>query len=206
MIATTFKIGIEHFIIAILAILLFFKSCGSESDCTTVATVTTVENKTVTKKDTASFPGIKNRIPEKVNVIETPSSVRVIKSEKDLPVNDAGQIKEVYRYQDTTRLTGSTIFSDLLTEGRILDFRLTTEIDHTEKTITTKKTLIKTAGGLFISPGINYSPIHGLDGIETSFTYIKGPLGASAGGYYNFRRFNQAPGSFGLQFKLHIKL
>lgn len=202
-----FKIRIEHFIIAILAILLLIKSCGAEGDCATVEAVTTIENKTVTKKDTSSVPGIKNRKPVKVNVIETPTSVRIIESKKDLQqTNGNGHIKQVYRYQDTTRLIGSTIFSDILTEGRILDFRLTTEIDHTEKTITTKETLVKNAGGLFISPGINYSPINGLDGIETTLTYIKGPLGASAGGYYNFRSINQAPGSFGLKFKLHIKL
>lgn len=203
---TSFKITIEHFIIAILAILLILKGCNSEDDCTTVATATTVENKVITKKDTASVPGIKNRQPEKVNIVETPSSVQVVKNTKDHPENERGHIKQVYRYQDTTRFPGSIIFSDILTEGRILDLKFATEIDHTEKTITTKEILIKNYGGLFISPGINYSPISGLDGMETSLTYIKGSFGLSAGGYYNFKRFTQGPGSLGFQLKLHIKL
>ncbi len=203
---TSLKITIEHFIIAILAILLLLEGCNSESDCTTVATATTVETKVVTKKDTASIPGIKNRQPEKVNVIETPTSVQIVKNKRDLSENGLGNIKQVYRYQDTTRFPGSVIFSEILTDGRILDFKLATEIDHTETTITTKETQVKKAGGIFISPGINYSPISGLDGIETSLTFIKGSFGLSAGGYYNFRRFNQAPGSLGFQIKLHIKL
>ena len=202
---TTFKITIEHIIIAILAILLLFKSCGSRSDCNPVATVTTVEETVITKKDSVSIPGIQNRQAEIVNVIETPSSVKRITDTKNLTEVERGQIKSVYRYQDTTRLKGSIIFSDILSEGKILDFNLKTEIDHTIKTLTTKETLVKTTGGYFISPGINYSPALGINGVETSITYIKGSFGVSAGGFYNFG-FNPAPGTIGFQLKLHIKL
>ncbi len=202
---TTFKITIEHIIITVLVILLLLKSCGSNDDCNRTATVTTVEETVTTKRDSTSIPGINNRLPEIVNVIETPTSVRRITDVKDLPQEQRVLVKPAHRYQDTTKLDGAVIFSDLLIEGRILDFNWIAEIDHPVKTITHTETVVKNAGGVFISPGINYSPVFGVNGLETSITYIKGSFGASAGGYYHFG-FNQDPGTIGFQLKLHIKL
>ena len=182
---TTFKITIEHLIIAVLVILLLLKSCGSNDDCNRTATVTTVEETVTTKRDSTSIPGINNRKPETVNVIETPTSIRRVKDIKDLPEEDRALVKPAHRYQDTTRLDGAVIFSDLLIEGRILDFNWIAEIDHTVITLTHTETAVKNAGGVIISPGINYSSVIGVIGLDTSITYIKVSFVASAGGYYN---------------------
>ncbi len=204
-----FKITIEHFVIVALAIALLFRSCGG-NDCAPVAgTVeTTVEEKTVTTIDSATNTGIKDQAPEKLNVIETPEKIERVENVANLPEAEKKKVKPVNRYLDTTKLKGAVIFSEILSEGRILETNFTAAIDHKETTITTEKTFIKQPGGLFISPGFDYSPVFGVEAAETSLTYIKGNWGASLGGYYNFRRIQNVPnpGSLGIKFKIHIKL
>ena len=204
-----FKITIEHFLIVALAIALLFKSCTG-NDCTPVASTvaTTVEETTVTTIDSSTNTGIKDQAPEKINVIETPEKIERVENVADLPEADKKKVKQVSRYLDTTKLKGAIIFSEILSEGRILETNFTAAIDHKETTITTEKTFIKQPGGLFLSPGLDYSPVFGVEAAETSLTYIKGNWGASLGGYYNFRRIQNLPnpGSLGVKFKIHIKL
>ena len=172
---------IEHIIIAILAILLFFKGCGRDGSGDT--TITKTVEKVTTQIDSSRDSGIKNREPEKIKIIEYRD--RIIRvDEKDLPIDERKKVKEVNRYQDTTILENARIFSDIISEGRILETNIKAEIDHKE--ITTTTTITKNASGLFISPGIGYSPIYGIEALELNFTYIsKNDLGISAGAYYN---------------------
>ena len=203
-----FKFTIEHIIIVVLAAMLFLKSCGKENDCTPVATVTTVEEKTVTTVDSSGNSGIKNKQPEKLQVIETSDKIRKVENPKDLSEEEKKEVKTVSRYLETTNLPGAVIVSEIISEGRILEHNVKATVDHTEKTTTTTETIVKQPGGLFLSPGFDYSPLGGIEAAETTLTYIKGNLGASVGPYYNFRRIPglQNPGSFGLKLKIHIKL
>ena len=204
-----FKITVEWIIIAVLAVLLLLKSCGSGSgqDCPPAKIETTTEEKTITTVDSAANSGIKNREPEKIPVIETSTEVKRVKK-GDLNEQDRNKVKLVNRYLDTTRLRGAVIFSEILSEGRVLEHNQKVEIDHKETIITRTETFVEQAGGFFISPGLDYSPLGGLEAVETSLTFIKGNFGGSLGPYYNFRRIPQGPvaGSLGLKVKIHIKL
>lgn len=203
-----FRITTEHFIIVILAVLLCLESCGGENDCIPVKEETKVEEKIVTTIDSGSNPEIKDQDPEKINVIETPEKVERVEKVEDLPTEDQEKVKQVNRYLDTVHLEGAIIFSEILSDGRILENNIKAEIQHKETTITTTKTFIERPGGLFVSPGMDYSPLGGIEAVEASLTYIKGNWGASAGAYYNFRRVPGAyiPGSLGIKLKIHIKL
>ncbi len=176
------KLKIEHIIIAILAILLFFKGCGLDGSGDT--TISNRIEKITTQIDSSVDLKIKNRAPEKINVIEYPDRIVRIKDVKDLPPDERNLVKEVNRYQDTTILDNARIYSDIISEGRILEKNIKVEIDHKE--ITETITTIKNASGLFISPGLGYSPIYGLESLELNLMYIrKNDLGISAGAYYN---------------------
>ena len=195
-----FKISIEHIIIAILVFLLFFNGCNGESTVVATSEKETIE-KTVVTVDSASNNQIKNQVPEKVNVIETPQKVVTVDDVNELSEQDRKKVKQVNRYLDTTYLEGAVIFSDILAEGRILKKDIIAEIEHKETVTSITNTIIKQPGGLFISPGINYSPIFGIEAVETSLTVIKGNWGISAGGYYSFRNYSP-----GIKIKIHKKL
>lgn len=203
-----FRITIEHFIIVILAVLLCLESCEREPDCIPDKVETLTEEKTVTKTTSGTNPEIKDQEPEVIDVIETPEKVERVKNAGDLPPEDREKVKQVNRYLDTIQLEGATIFSEILAEGRILENNIKAEIQHKETTITTTETAIERPGGLFFSPGVNYSALGGVKAVEGSITYIKGNWGASAGAYYNFRSIlgEDVPGSLGVTLKFHIKL
>jgi len=182
--------------------MLFLKSCEKEKDCVPAKIETITEEVTLTVRDSAKNTEIKNRVPEKVSVIETPHKIKKVKNVSKLPVQDRKNVKVVNRYVDTTRLDQATIYTDILSEGRLLQKSIVADVNHTITTITTTETIIKQPMGLFISPGIDYSPLSGIDGIDTSIMFIKGDWGASIGGFYNFGN----TGNLGLKFKIHIKL
>lgn len=173
---------LEHIIIAILAIILFFKGCGRDGSGDT--TISNRVEKITTQIDSTSDSKIKNREPEKIKIIEYPDHIVRVKEKKNLPIEERSQVKEVNRYQDTTILDNARIYSDIISEGRILEKNIIAEIDHIE--IITTTTTIKNASGLFISPGLDYSPIYGIEGLELNFTYIsKNDIGISAGAFYS---------------------
>jgi hypothetical protein len=173
---------LEHIIIAILAIILFFKGCGRDGSGDT--TISNRVEKITTQTDSAKDSKIKNREPEKIKIIEYTDHIVRVKEEKDLPMVERSRVKQVNRYQDTTILDNARIYSDIISEGRILEKNIIAEIDNKEVIVTT--TTIKNASGLFISSGLGYSPIYGIEALELDFTYIsKNDLGISAGAYYN---------------------
>lgn len=194
------KFRTYHFIIALLVVLLILQ--GGTKDCPVEGSVTTVEEKTITTIDSIENIAIKDQIPETVPVIETSGNVRIVNPE-ELEQPEMEKVRTVNRYRDTTYLKGGVIYSDILSEGRILRKDIKAEIHHKETISKTTTTVLKQPGGLFISPGIDYSPLWGIESVATSLTMIKGNIGASAGVYYNFR---QLPGSMGFQLKFHIKL
>ncbi|MBK5192982.1 MAG: hypothetical protein JJE07_07180 [Flavobacteriaceae bacterium] len=172
--------NIGYIIIAILAILLFFKGCGKNGSGDT--TISNRVEKTTTRIDSSQDFKIKNRTPEKIKIIEYRDRIVKVKDERNLPREERSQVKEVNLYQDTTILDNARIFSYIISEGRVLKKNIIAEIDHKE--ITT--TITKNASGLFISPGLGYSPIFGIEALELNLTYIsKNDLGISAGAYYN---------------------
>ena len=197
-----FKIKIEHIIIAVLAIMLLFKSCGNPCPEDKPTVETTTETKTITSVDSSSNIDIKNRTPEKIKIIEEPKQIRKISDQTVLSEKEKTQIKEVYHYLDTTHLKDARIVSDIISEGRILQNNIRAEIDHKETTITTKETTVKNASGLFLSPGIGYSPLYGIETVEANLTYInKNSFGLSAGIYYN-----TIQKSTGFKITLHKKI
>jgi hypothetical protein len=161
---------------------------------------TTIKEEIITKKDSSSNAEIKNREPEKVNVIERKDKIERIAEPETLPASEQKKVKTVNRYRDTLKLKDATIFSEILSEGRVLEFNLQTSIDHLERTIETKEKTTKQAGGLFLSPAVAYSPIFGVESIEANLNYIKGNWGAGIGGYLNFRT---GPG---IKLTIHKKL
>lgn len=173
---------LEHIIIAILAIILFFKGCGRDGSGD--STISNRVEKITTQIDSTRDSKIKNREPEKIKIIEYPDHIVRVKKERDLPIVERNRVKQVNQYQDTTILDNARIYSDIISEGRILEKNIIAKIDH--KVITVTTTTIKNASGLFISPGIDYSPIYGIEGLELNFTYIsKNDIGISAGAFYS---------------------
>lgn len=180
------KFKIEHFIILVLVALLLLDSCGNKAGKPTTEKKTTIEEEIITKEDSSRNTEIKNIEPEKINVIERGDSIQRVADPKRLSQEDQQKIKQVNRYQDTTYFEGSRIFSDILSEGRILEKNIVVEVDHLRTTITNETTITKEISGLFFSPAVSYSPSSGVETIEANFNYIhKGSFGIGAGAYYN---------------------
>ncbi len=160
----------------------------------------TVTEEIRTEKDSSSNAEIKNREPEKVTIIERQDKVDLIPNPETLPASEQEKVKTVNRYRDTTKFKNATIYSEILSEGRVLEFNLQTSIDYLERTIETTEKTTKQAGGLFLSPAVSYSPLFGVESVEANFNYIKGNWGAGIGGYMNFRT---GPG---IKLTIHKKL
>ncbi len=197
-----FKFRFEHFVIIILVVILMFRNCtGNDQNTSTETTTATVSEEVVTREDSIINDNIKNRIPEKVQVIETPEKVKIISDPEKVPASEKSLVKLANRYVDTTRITDGFIVSDILTEGRILKLDLKTSIDHLRQTIQTTTTTTKQAGGIFFSPNIDYIPVFGFTRAGIGVTYIKGGLGVGIGAFWGFRT-NQ----IGFRFTLHKKI
>lgn len=179
------KLKIEHFVIVVLVIILCLETCQRSDDDVEIATKFTEEK--ITKRDSVTNNNIKNRKPEMVQVIETPEKVEIIKDPQKLTREEKSLVKNVNRYVDTTRISEGYVISDILSEGRILKLDLKTSIDHLKQTIETTKQTTKQAGGLFLSPSLEYLPVFGLSSAGVGFTYIKGGLGIGLGAFYGFR-------------------
>lgn len=198
------KFRFEHFVIAILVVILLLENCrggqGSEQECSETNSVK-VSEEIITKNDSVSNNNIKNREPQKVNVIETPEKVEIIQDPDKLGLEEKKLIKPAYRYQDTTKFDNAIIYSDILSEGRIFKLDLKTSINHLQRTIETTKKTTRQAGGLFFSPTAEYIPVLGFTSAGVGFTYINGSLGVGIGGFYDFRN-NQV----GFRLTVHKKI
>ena len=194
-----FTIKAEHYIIAFLLGLLMLDGCEHSQPSKPVIE-TTITEEIRTEKDSSSNAEIKNREPEKVNIIERQDKVDLVPAPETLPASEQEKVKTVNRYRDTTKFKNATIYSEILSEGRVMEFNLQTSIDHLERTIGTTEKTTKQAGGLFLSPAVSYSPLFGLESVEANFNYIKGNWGAGIGGYMNFRT---GPG---IKLTIHKKL
>ena len=182
-----FKFGIRDFIILVLAVLLLLDGCRHEKPKTTVER--TVEDRIVVEKDSSSNYEIKKQEPERVQVLETEDSVKLISQSNidSLSPEEKSRVKAVNHYRDTTRFENAVIYSDIFSEGRILKYDLHTSIEHLERTITEKKETTRQAGGLFISPSVEYFPGYGLSSAGAGLSFIKGNFGLTAGTFYDFR-------------------
>ena len=207
------KITVERVLILFLLVILALRSCtgSATGNCDPTPAEVEIKRETITTIDSISNTTVKDQEPEKIPIIETPDRIERVEDPLKLPAKKRREVKEVYRYLDTTRLNGAIIFSEILSEGRILETNLVAEVDHQETTLT--KTVIVKPGGFYISPGLDYSPLGGLEAVETTITYLKGNFGGSIGPYYNFRNIPLIPGvrpyntgSLGLKIKIHIKL
>lgn len=187
------KIKWEYFVIAVLIIFLLLDGCNRSEDPEPVVKVRT---EVITKTDTVWNTKIKEVIPERIHVIETPDKIIRVDPSK---VEEPESVKQVNRYRDTLRTEGLTVFGEILSEGRVLEHNLFVESDHHFTTIT--ETKIKNAGGLFFSPAIGFSPVTGVESLETGITYIKGSWGVGAGVFYNMHA-----NTGGFKITLHKKL
>jgi len=191
----------EHFVIAILLVVLLLENCKGTGHDNIVETSTKITEDIITKKDSVTNNNIKNREPHKVQVIETPEKVEIITDPDKLTREEKALVKNVNRYVDTTRISEGYVISDILSEGRILKLDLKTSIDHLKQTIETTKETTKQAGGLFLSPSLEYIPVYGLSGAGIGFTYIHGSLGIGFGAFYGFRS-----NELGFRITLHKKI
>lgn len=189
----------EHFVIAVLLILLSLETCQRSDN--NIQTSTKITEEIITKRDSVTNNNIKNREPQNVQIIETPEKVEIIRDPDKLTRQEKSQVKEVNRYIDTTRISEGYVISDILSEGRILKLDLKTSIDHLKKTIETTQQTTKQAGGLFLSPSLDYSPVFGLSGAAVGFTYINGGLGIGLGAFYGLRS-----NEIGFRITLHKKI
>ena len=197
-----FKFRFEHFVIIILVVILMFRNCtGNDQNSSSETTTVKVSEEVLTKKDSVFNDNIKNRKPEKVSIIETPEKVKIISDPEKVPASEKSLVKLANRYVDTTRITDGFVVSDILTEGRILRLDIKTSIDHLRRTIEITKKTTQQAGGLFLSPSVEYIPVFGFTSAGIGFTYIKGGLGIGIGGFWGFRT-NQ----IGFRFTLHKKI
>ena len=178
------KLDISHLyviIIVILSILLFTDSCCND---VVISEETTIETETLKEIDSSSNQEIKNQVPEQISVVEHKDSIEIIPEEK-VHNQDPEKVKQVYRYRDTTQFKNAVVFSDILSEGRILKIDLKTSIDHLRTTITNTKTVMRSPGTFYVQPKMQFTP--GLvSQVGTSILFIKGNLGASAGINYSF--------------------
>ncbi|MFV8280566.1 hypothetical protein ACNKXS_03425 [Christiangramia marina] len=197
-----FKFRFEHFIILVLATLLLLENCrGNDQDCDDKTTTVKVSEEILTEKDSVTNNNIKNREPENVQVIETPEKVTIVADPEKLDPAEQILLKKVSRYQDTTRLKDAIIYSDILSEGRILKMDLKTSIDHLKTTIETTTNTTTQAGGLFVSPSADYVPGLGFTSAGAGINYIKGDLGFGIGSFWGF-----GTNQIGFRFTIHKKL
>ena len=179
------KLNISHvylIVIAILALLLFTDSCCSD---VVISEETTIETEIVTEVDSSSNQQIKNKTPETVNVVEHKDSTQIIPKEK-MHEQDPERVKQVNRYRDTTYFENAVVYSDILSEGRVLKLDLKTSIDHLRTTITETKTIQKNPSGFYLKPSVEFVPGL-LNSVATEVLFIKGRFGGSAGVAYAFQ-------------------
>ncbi len=159
----------------------------------------TVDIKEVVEK------AINNRLhlqePSQQPVIVYRDRVVPVNSSTIVPKEDLDKLKNLNKYQDTTKLKNATIYSEILTDGKIYSNKITANVPV--KTITkTKETKItKYASGLYLSPGVNVSPL-GIKNAELGLNYIyKADFGVGAAIQYNF---NDNTMNYGI--KIHKKI
>tara|TARA_B100000929_G_scaffold108284_1_gene85834 strand:+ start:221 stop:814 length:594 start_codon:yes stop_codon:yes gene_type:complete len=178
------KINITPFLyvaIGILSYLLLTNSCCRD---VVVDETTTIKTETVTEIDSSSNQEIKNQVPEQVSIVEHKDSISIIPKE-EVHKQDPEKVKQVNRYRDTTYFENAVVYSDILSEGRLLKIDLKTSIDHLRTTITKTKTVIRSPGTFYVHPKIQFTP--GLvSQAGTNVLFIKGNFGASAGVAYSF--------------------
>lgn len=197
-----FKFRFEHLVIIILLAILMLENCkGNDQDCNPETTTVKVSEEIITRKDSVYNNNIKNRNPGKVQVIENGEKVRIISNSESLTPAEKSLVKEANRYIDTTRISDGFIVSDILSEGRILKLDLKTSIDHLRQTIEITKKTTQQAGGLFISPTVDYIPVYGIASTGLGFTYIKGDLGIGIGAFWGIRN-----NEIGFRITLHKKI
>ncbi|WP_417885345.1 hypothetical protein [Zunongwangia sp.] len=162
-------------VIIVLSVLLITDSCCHTQQITTQTT--SVETDTIKQIDSASNSAIKNRELEIVDVVEYKDSIKVIPKDS---ITSEKPMKKVYRYQDTTHFDQAIVYSEILSEGRILKLDLKTAINHLQTTITQTKTIREPVKGFFLKPNIDFVP-GSIRSFGTDIVFIKGKIGASAG-------------------------
>ena len=166
------KINITPFLyvaIGILSYLLLTNSCCRD---VVVDETTTIKTETVTEIDSSSNQEIKNQVPEQVSIVEHKDSISIIPKE-EVHKQDPEKVKQVNRYRDTTYFENAVVYSDILSEGRLLKIDLKTSIDHLRTTITKTKTVIRSPGTFYVHPKIQFTP--GLvSQAGTNVLFIKG--------------------------------
>ena len=155
------------------------------------------EREVVTEKETTTID-IKKVVEEAINnklqlqqPIQQPTIIykdRVVPVYKDTPIpkGDDDLVKNLNKYQDTTHLDNAKIYSEMLSDGTVYQNKVTAEVDVKTITNTIEKKIVKYGSGFYLSPGVNLSPIRGIESVEASINYInKGDFGFGVGAQYN---------------------
>jgi len=155
-------------VLAAIVIYLLFKECGDGSGPGTGASVeketTTTQTIDIVKTiDQAVNNALANQKPERTPYIiirdekTGKETVIEVKDTSKLNAGDLSNVKELNTYKDTTRLKNATIYSRIVSDGKVYLNDVTAIVD--EKTITnttTEKTTIH-GSGLFVKGGAFFS-------------------------------------------------
>jgi len=181
---------------AFIIYLLFFQQKGERS---TVKETQTESIKTVRESAT----NFDLHLPELQPAVIYRDRIVEVESRKDVAPIDLDKLKVLNRYKDTARLENATVYSEILTDGKIYKNTITADIQVKTITKTIEKETVRFPSALYVSPEVNFSP--GLDFLQSagaSLNYInKTDFGVGIGINYNF---NSQSMVYGL--RLHKKL
>ena len=195
----TFNVDIKDIAILILALFLFYKF------------ILNPERVVETTKETTKID-VKKEIEEAINnklqlqqPTQQPTIIykdRVVPIYKDTPIKNTDVVKNLNKYKDTVRLKNATIYSEILSDGKVYQNKVTAEVDVKTITNTIEKKIVKYGSGFYLSPEINLNPINGIQSVGASINYIhKGDIGFGVGAQYDFVTNNV---NYGV--KIHIKI
>tara|TARA_R110002111_G_scaffold99321_2_gene153632 strand:+ start:64 stop:693 length:630 start_codon:yes stop_codon:yes gene_type:complete len=157
--------------------------------------------------ETAINTALANQKPETQTVIiRENGTVQSVKDISEVPPEDIDKVAQLNKYKDTTSIDNAKfkgkIFSEILSDGTVYSNKITTDFEAKTITNTIETETVIYGSGLFISPGINYNTLNGIESVEASLNYInKMDFGVGVGAQYNLQSNTM---SYGI--KVHKKL
>lgn len=202
MLSNKFTLGIKDIaIIALLLYVLYTLFLVPENEKKTINKTQTIEVETVTEN--GSNNQLQLQRPKVQPAIIYKDRIVPVYHNTILSKTDLEKVKNLNKYQDTTHLENATIFSEILSDGKVYQNAIKAEIQVKTITNTIEKETIKYASSLFLSPEINFNPQASfLDNVGIYVDYInKGDFGAGIGASYHLDTHTVSLG-----FKLHKRL
>ncbi|CAA0185448.1 conserved hypothetical protein [Tenacibaculum maritimum] len=176
----------KHIVFGAIALLIItnLKTCFDKGAFDKTFVKTTVSEKVLEKKDSVQKDSLQHK--KIVVVYDTIRKVVIRHVKKPNQVNQVQ--KKAFKVIDTTRLKNARVFSEITSEGKVLDYKVKVETKERIVTKITTKEVIrnKVPNSLFLSVSSLFSA-NSIDGVELSIDYTfknKFRIGAG-GGYFN---------------------